>query len=1111
MLKIIIGKAGTGKTTAVIEEIKQNMRKGLGGNMLIVPEQYSHEAERELCRACGDSLSLYAEVLSFTGLARRVAARQGGTAAPWLDKGGRLLCMSLALQSVGSRLKVYSAARRKAELQSLLLSAVDELKAACIGSEELNAAALECSDGLGDKLSDLALILEAYDAVVSNGRADPADRLTLLASQIENGDMDSRSRVYVDGFIDFTHQEYEILRAMLHRGVNLTVCLTVDSMTGENEIFELSRRAGRALINCARELGQDAEIVRMEGGEGKQDALRFFADNMFSYSDAVWGGEDAPIRLYRTESMAAECEQAAALCLELVREKGCRWRDIAVAVRGFEDYRATLESVFRHYAVPLFTAGKSDMMSRPLPAMIECAYEIVQGGWAVDDMISYLRTGLAGLSEAECDELESYIFKWQIRGSAWQRRGNWRQHPDGYGNEYTEETEEKLRRINDLRRRVAKPLTEFAKAAGEAETASSQAKALAALFAALKLPETLSRRAEELTALGREKTAAEYRQLWDITVSALEQCDAILGDTALDSEEFSRLFRMMLSRYDIGTIPVSLDRVSAGDFDRNRRRNIKHLIVLGASEQRLPRAEEDSGVFSQDERRRLTEMELEIDPGGEGELWREFSLIYNCLTMPSESLTMLCPVADNNGAELRPAFVFNRAAALFGLQVHPADLTDARMSSPESVLGLAAQALRGGGVREQAAYCYMREHESERCRRIERASKLTRGRLSPQTAEKLYGKRIRLSASKIDKFSSCHYAYFCQYGLNAKPYEPAGFRPPEIGSFMHYVLEQTAKDVKAKGGFKKVDNAELRAITNSYVEKYVNEELNDFQEKSKRFLYLFRRLCSDVCRVVEDMAEELRCSDFEPMDFELNFSGAGDLPPVELGEGEESLSVVGIADRVDGWLHDGKIYIRVVDYKTGKKEFSLSDVWYGMNLQMLMYLFSLEENGARRYGHEVVPAGVMYVPARSPIYAAAQNESDETIQSELGKQLRRSGLLLDDGAVLEAWEHGEEKRYIPIKMRYGKPVTDNIVKAEKLGILNRHVQSTLKNMAGQLRQGSIAADPFYRSQQENACLNCDYYELCHFSDGENGESCRRIGKELSAEKVWEMLEEGDNG
>ena len=1104
MLHLILGKAGTGKTAAVMAAIRRAVEERRGGQILLVPEQYSHEAERELCAVCGDSLSLYGEVFSFTGLARRLMSELGGSAAPWLDKGGRLLCMALALSEVGPRLQVYPSAAYKVELQAMLLRELDELKTARVTPERLARAAELAGDSLGEKLSDLALIAAAYDAVVSNGRADPAERLDVLAAQIPQSALGPQTAVYVDGFIDFTYQEQAVLTALLRQGVELTVCLTVDTLESSNELYALSRIAAGRLLAAARELGLEAEVRVLEKQEGRAPALRWFSEELFRYGSPRFEGGEVPIRLRAAESLRAECEAAADQVLALVRDGGCRWRDIAVAVRGFEDYRGTLESVFRHYGIPLFTARREELLSKPLPALIALAYELPEGGWAVDDVISCLRTGLTGLDPEACDRLADYVFKWQLRGRAWERPGDWRQHPDGYGAPFDEATEVRLADINALRRRFAAPLLRFAERSGRAKTAEGQAAALAGLLADWRMPAQLEARAAALEAAGEAELAAEYGQLWDILVSALEQCAAILGDTAMERGVFGRLFLHMLSRYDIGLIPVSLDRVSAGDFDRMCSRHIRHLLVLGCSDDRLPQTEERGGVFDASERERL--LDLDIDLGsGDGELWREFSLLYATLTLPAESLTLSYPLCGADGEALRPAFVFQRARALFGMEPESCDPEALRLSAPAPALTLAAQAVTGGSPRSAAAAAWFAEKEPARFEKLRAAARQTRGRLSPAAVEALYGRRPRLSASRIDRFASCRYAYFCQYGLRAKPYEPAGFTPPEIGTFLHYVLEQVVREARARGGFAAVSDEELHRLTDRFVADYVRTELNDFKEKSPRFVYLFRRLCGDAHRVVLDTARELRLSDFEPLDFELDFAEASDIRPLELGEGESAVSLTGIADRVDGWLHEGKLYLRVVDYKTGQKKFSLSDVWYGMGLQMLLYLFALEADGANRYGHEIVPAGVMYVPARDALLSMTKDPEDGEAEKKRADALRRSGLVLDEPALLEAWEKGSEKRYIPVKFRKTAD-PEGLASLEQLGLLGRHIRGTLGEMAKELHRGSIAADPYYRSQQENACLNCDYFDACHFAEGENGERSRFLPP-LSEDRVWGMLRE----
>ncbi len=1106
MLRILYGTAGTGKSAAIMDEIRRGADSG-ERYVLLVPEQYSHEAERELCAVCGDGLSLYAEVLSFTGLAREISSECGGAANEYLDKGGRLLCMALAADGLYSRLRVYGAARRKAELQTMLLGAVDEFKSACVTSERLLDAAETCEGALGDKLHDLGLILEAYDGVVANGRADPSDRLSVLAQQIGQCSMSERTHVFVDGFTDFTAQERRVLEALLLKGVRLTVCLGCDELHGGSEVFALSRITASALLKFAVDNGIKAQTERRDGESTKAKPLGEFCENMFSYRAVEAGDAQGRIKIISAADTNAECEFAAAEAVSLVRDTGCRWRDIAVCAKGFDDYRLPLESAFSRYGAPIYTARKADMLSKPLPMLIESAYEIILGGWEADDVFDYLRTGFGGLDTDECDELENYVFMWQLHGSAWTRAENWRLHPEGYGKQPDEASEQTLEQINLLRETARRPLMRFAENAAAATTATEQAQALASLFEDLHLADKLQARAEALEKDSRAAAAQEYAQLWDITVGALEQCAAVLGDTPADAEYFGRLFSLMLSRYDIGTIPASLDCVTAGEMDRMRRRNIKHLIVLGATDERIPGTEADTGVFSTDERRRLLEMDIDLGGVGDSELWRAFSVVYNCLTLPSDSLSFCYALTDGSGAQQRPAFVVNRAKAMFGIEACEFDVDMARLNATAPALELAAQSLHGGGACAASAAEFFARHEPERLRSLEAQANRSRGSLSRASVRALYGEKLRLSASRIDKFASCRFAYFMQYALKAKPREPAGFTAPEMGTFMHRILEQVSREAASMGGYKSVDDETVTRLCDKYIDEYITRELNDFRDKSKRFEYLFRRLTGSVHRIVLDLADELRRSDFQPLSFELDFADTPQLPPLELGEGEDKLVLTGIADRVDGWLHEGKLYLRVVDYKTGRKKFDLSDVLYGMNLQMLLYLFSLGENGKLLYGEEIVPAGVLYVPARDGVISEDGDISDAELEKKRSKGLRRSGLVLSDPEVIRAMEHADMPKYIPVDFKKNGPAGDALVSAERLGTLARHIDQTLCEMASELRRGSIAADPYYAGQQENACINCDYFDACRFADGENGESMRST-PHLPATKVWSVLEGG---
>ena len=1089
MLHLLYGPAASGKTDLLMGRIRAAVAARTPGQVLLVPEQYSHEAERALCAACGDSLSLYAEVLSFTGLARRVAAETGAGDAPLLDQGGRLLCMALALDQVAPRLRLFGAAARRAQMQQTLLGAVDELKTACVTPDALEQTAARCPGYLGDKLRDLALVLAAYDAVTAQGHADPTDRLTHLAERIPESTLGRTGQFYLDGFTDYTRQELAVVRALLTAGADVTVCLTLDALADGNEIFGTARHTARVLLDMADDCGVPATVEACPA-RAADTPLRVLEQQLFSYTSAHFDDPAHTISVRTADDLTAECAWAAAHALQLV-QSGCRWRDIAIAARGFSDYAPALERMCAYYGVPLYFARRTDLLQKPLVALIRAAYDIVTGGWDAEDVSAYLRTGLAGLTPEETDTLENYVLLWSIRGGAWTRPEPWRQHPDGYGAPDTDEAAARLAEINDLRRRAADPLRLLGAESHAAATAEAQAMALADFLERLQLAQRLDTLAEDLRREGR---------------GALEQFAAILGGTQMDADTFATLFLRMLSCYDIGTIPVALDRVTAGDLDRMRRRGIRHLIVLGASDDRLPRADEPDGVFSPEERRELLELELDIGGGTDDALWREYNLIYQCVTLPSETLTVTYPLFDGSGTPTRAAFLVTRIEQLFGTLPQPVDPDAQRLLAPAPALELAARTLRGAtDANANAARAWFGQHDPAALAALTRAAHTARGRLSPERVRALYGQRLYLSASKAERFSACRYAYFLQYGLKAKPRRPAAFSPPEIGTFFHYVLQHTAQDATAAGGFAVVTDEELGRFTDHWTQRYIHDELNDFQEKSARFIYLFRRLCRQVRQVVTDMAHELRAGDFVPLDFELNFADPEQIAPITLSDGEVTLNMSGVADRVDGWLHDGKLYLRVVDYKTGRKAFSLSDVWYGMGLQMLLYLFALERSGPERYGHEIVPAGVLYVPARDVLIPADRRLSPEEAAKERAGAVRRSGLLLDDEAVLHAMEHSDTPQYLPLSSRRK---ADALASAEQLGLLARHIETTLLDLAHELRDGSITADPYFRSGQDTACTHCDYLSVCHFTPGVEGD-CHRVLTKLPADKIWSSLKGGE--
>ena len=1108
MLHIITGKARSGKTSSIYSAIHRAVQMQQGGRILLVPEQYSHEAERELCEICGDTLSLYAEVLSFTGLARKVASDLGGISVAYLDDGGRTLCMAQAMKLIGSSLEVFRNAAAKPELQRMLIAALDTIKASCITPADISEAAGHCDEALARKLHDLAAVSEAYETVLGNSQADPGDRLSRLAGSIETSSVLDNSVVYVDGFIDFTKTELSVLIAMLKKGVDLTVCLTMEREHTTAEIFALSQHSAGKLEAAAKELGVPVEHTYFEEPLAAADPLCLFREHAFTYTGKTFSS-DGKIRLFRAEDMAAECELAASKVLEFVRGSGCRWRDIAIAVRGFDDYAPLLESTFEDYGIPLFTARRSNLKTRPLPSLISAAYNIIHGGWKCDDVISYMGTGLTGLTLEECDELSSYLFLWELDERAWRRKSPWRQPPDGYGKKQDEETEARLQEINRLRDLLAAPLLQFAKACRTAHTVAGQAQALSAFLDRLDISGRLNEKAEQLWNDGRKTDADEYRQLWDVIVSALEQSVAVLGDTPMRSEEFARLFILTISQYDIGLIPASLDAVGAGDFDRMRRRHIRYLIILGANDTRLPSIQEETGIFSEEERRLLHRSGTELGTDPELELWREYTLIYSCISLPTDGIILSWPALDAEGQDGSPSFLVTRAERLFGLKAEKADREAALLSAENPAFRLAAA---GKSKSAKAAEAFFLQRDPDKLRRVRRAAAEIRMPLSSASVEALYGKKLKLNASRAEKFFSCKYEFFCEHGLQISQYRKAEFSPAEYGTFVHFVLQHTLEAVLAGAGFRHTNDAEMRTIAYGFIQQYEREVLGDFAEKNERFTYLFKRAEEDVLRTVLDTAQELRKTEFLPLAFELNFSDRSLFPPLRLKNTRDSVMLTGVADRVDGWENNGTVFIRVIDYKTGDKKFSFSDVWYGMSLQLILYLVALESNPSAAadvlklpQGTKIRSAGAVYQHAKSKFVSLDQQADEAAVRKEHLKNLRRSGFVLGSDGVPDAWETGEEKIYSPLKVKKtGEAAGDALLSSEELSLLFRHTKHRLNEMAELIRKGVITADPCRMGNDDPCCRFCSMNGLCGFEDGMNGESCRLL-PERKKEAVLEAM------
>ena len=1096
-LHIWMGRAGAGKSRLVLETMEK--RRGQRQQLLLVPEHASHEAELDLCRACGPTASRDAEVLSFRNLATRVLGQVGGLADVTLDNGGKLLTMRRALQEVSGRLTVFARPSQRPAFLRQLVALTDELYAYRVTPEQLMEQVADMDGAAGEKLRSAALIYGAYDARLRGDGFDARSRVQKLCDALPASDYLAGKDVYVDGFSYFNRVEEDILATALRQAESVTVTLLGDE--SDPQLFQnalqqrerLKRMAALAHIKC-----EVKKLVSENGG-----TLAYLERGFFG-GETPWQGGEPPIRLYQAETAFSEVEYVSACVRRLARE-GCRWRDIGVAARNMEVYGPLLEAVFRRDGIPAYISRRSDILEKPVLTMLLSAVDAVTGGFEYEDVFRCLKTGMAGITAAECDMLENYVIRWEIRGGMWLRDTDWTASPDGYGAEMTGARRQRLAEVNAVRRRVRGLFLALSEGMNAGETVRDKAEVLYRFAESAGVPETLERQTEALYEDGQVQLAEEYRQLWSIFCGVLDQFVELLGDVAVDGQEFARLLRLVLSQYAVATIPATLDQVKVTPITRNDRHTVRHLFLLGANDNVLPTVEQGGGILDAQERALLQQRGILLSDATFDPLSAELQNIYACLAQPTASLTVTWPVTDGAGGQLLPSFVVGRIARLFPQVTVEREDGGYRRELPAAALALAGQE-PGGPL-----WRYFAENgEAPLLKRMEQARGMGRGRLSPQAVETLYGRRIAMSASRIDRLKSCHFGYFMEYGLRARERTSAGFEAPEVGTFIHYLLENVNRDVRDRGGYGRVDKPALRQLVHHYVDEYARTQIDGYTEKSARFRYLFSRLRETACAIVENIADEMAVSDFQPIAFELGFGGKdGKLPAVTVTEGDTTLSVGGKVDRVDGWLKDGKLYLRVVDYKTGKKAFDLADVRYGLGIQMLLYLFTLQKEGSAFFGKPVEPAGVLYMPARDIILRADRAVPPDKLEDMLRRELRRTGMLLGEPEVLTAMEHSalESPCYLPVGVTKDGAVqglaSSVLVNAAQMGKMARYIDSLLHRAAREIGDGNIDADPCTRGPQDSACAWCAFQAACWFDESRDKPHYLR---KTTPEEFWQVVD-----
>ena len=1077
MLNILMGRDWTANRDAVLGRIAADVKNRKPGRILIVPELISHDMERRLCAWAGDTASRYAEVLSFTRLARRVADSMGNAAMECLDNGGRVVAMAAAARQMSSRLKAYASVETKPEFLTGLIDGIDEFKRCCITPADLKRAAGETEGSLAQKLEELSLLMEAYDSLCSRGKRDPRDQMTWLLEQLELGSFGQEHIFYIDGFPDFTRQNLAIIEHLLQVSPCVTVSLNCDEPESHQLSFEKAGQTALALIRMANRAGVE---VRMEVIPQENHKMQLVRDRLFQGSISSGSGKEV-LRAFRADTPWQECMEAAETVRSLVAA-GCRYRDITLVCGDMTVYQPLVDLIFHRFHIPVYRSGTEDILQRSVLGTVLTALDAAMGGFDQRETLRYLRSALSPLDPDTCDMVENYTILWGIRGIRWTM--DWEFHPSGLGEAWDEAAHEQLRLLNGAREAVIGPLYTLQKGFQDAIDLRQQVVCLYRFLEEIHLGQTLDRMAAELDLAGDNRSAQILNQLWEILISALEQMYDVLGDTRWEPEYFSRLFRLLLSQYDVGTIPPVLDAVQMGPISAMRCHQEKYLIVLGACEGSIPGYTGSSGVLTDQERVTLRELGVPLTGGAMEGIQAEFAEIYGVFCGAMEKIFVFY-----SGEQ--PSFVYRRLAAMAGgVEQTREDPGFASADREEAALYLAG---------------WQAEHQAEKLdlvdeyREARNKRNFHMGKVKLENVQALYGNTLNLSASQIDRQAECRLSYFLKYGLRAKERKEATVDPAEFGTYVHAVLENTARCIRDRGGFRNVTLEETLELAHQFSEEYASERFS--QLTSERLTYLFRRNILELDMVVAELWDELRESMFEPREFEVNFGGHGGQPAIAIPNHSMNAILRGFVDRVDTWHRQGTDYYRVVDYKTGKKDFDYCDVFNGVGLQMLLYLFALKNSGEDLLGGNPIPVGVQYFPARAPYMPADGKLTAEDAQKKRESKWKRKGLLLSDPEILQAMEPGENPRRLSYSVKKDGSISGDLADREQMKLLEGYVFRVLARMVDDIASGNVEPNPYTRGSSHNACDYCPYSSICHQKTVEG----RRNYQAMKPDRFWEEI------
>jgi len=1112
MLKIIKGRSGSGKSSLIREELGKKIRSGSFDKRLIllVPEQFTLQAERDLISDQNLLGLLNVEVLSFKRLAYKVFNEVGGKTHTLINDLARIMLIRDLFSRYNDKLKIYKNMLNKNAFYKNINYFITELK-----KNEIKPADLEKylkkndeMDLASEKLEDIVFIYKKYQEYMSKRYYDPEDEFAFFIKKISSSNMLDEAEIWIDGFTGFTGQEDSIIRNLLKKSKNISISLTMDEKN--SGIFKPSEDTYNKLKNIAVKDNIEIEEIFLNNQNKCNEEIRHLESHLYRYPLKGYKDKTDNIELFIARNRYSEVEKTALKIISLVRDRNYRWRDIAIVIGDINLYKLYIKKVFSEYNIPFFLDEKRSIMKNPIVKYIDSALKIVQNNFSYEDIFRYLKTGFSNLSRNEFELLENYVLEFGIDGNDWYKEFK-------LGNE-----DYNLEDLNILRKKLIEPIISLKKALNESSTFEDYIKTLFSTFKELSLKEKIEDWLDILKSRKQFEDINENTQIWNVIIDIFKQLLDILGDKDVKLKEFIEILEMAFSEYEIGIIPTTLDQVLVGNLDRSRSHDIKALFVLGVNDGILPSKNNKDYILRDEEKVHLQKYGIDINSDSINEFMKNRFNIYATFSKPREFFRASYAAADMEGQVLRPSLLYRQLEKLFPEVKVSSDFEDLDdmdlISNPRATIKYLVLKLRNfidnGYMEKEWWLVYNWYYQNKKWKasidKILKAlfySNLLQN-IDKKRIAKLYELPLRSSVSRIEKYFECPFAHYIDYGLRPRPRKELEVDYRDIGSFMHIFIEIFFRKLLVSN-FKwmNISQDEINLIVEKVMEEINHKKISKVFENNSRDNYLINKLKRTGRRTIEVLLKHLEFDNYTPSFFELDFSKKGEFPALELSlNDEEKMYIEGRIDRVD--LADNGL-VKIIDYKSGNKDFDLSRLYHGLQLQLIVYMSAILHTN-KNYR----PAAVFYFKIDDPLLDGKKININN-IEKERLKKFKLNGLVLDDMEIFKSLdnelEQGGNSLIIPVRLKKdGKPYKySSVIDEENLKKLINYVHKKISEAGREIIKGKINIEPVKYSSR-TACEYCDYKSICKFDRKISSNQYKVLNKK-DKDEIFTLLSEEVEG